>query len=30
MDEDCYNHIEVVCALHCQKLYHDYQLSQVK
>ena len=22
------NHIEVVCTLHCQILYHDYQLSQ--
>ena len=30
MDEHCnsYNHIEVVCTLHCQILYHNYQLSQ--
>ena len=28
MDEHSYNHIEVVCTLHCQILHHDYQLSQ--
>ena len=28
MDEHCYNHIKVVCTLHCQILYHDYLLSQ--
>ena len=28
MDEHSYNHIEVVCTLHCQIFHHDYQLSQ--
>ena len=28
MDEHCYNHIGVVCTLHCQILYHDDLLFQ--
>ena len=24
IDEQCYNHIEVVCTLHCQILYHAF------